>query len=152
MREIKSPYIFDLFHDETPLINQIDNDIYYSSRDHTRITKDYGFFARFTNPLNEERHVILACGIETYGVHGAVRAFSGIRNNAHFLALHDIIYEKMKESGLSGDQLEFFCLLEFEVEINGQVRIPSLDTQLKGLAVKWNDEKNWKFQNPPPHG
>ncbi|MFZ3058383.1 MAG: hypothetical protein WA102_01475 [Candidatus Methanoperedens sp.] len=96
MREIKSPYIFDLSHDETPLINQIDTDIYYSSRDHTRITKDYGFFARFTNPLNEERHVILVCGIETYGVHGAVRAFSGIRNNAHFLELHDIIYEKMR--------------------------------------------------------
>lgn len=40
-----------------------------------RVHKDYGFFARFPNPLNTGNFIIMIGGLQTYGVLGAVRLF-----------------------------------------------------------------------------
>lgn len=39
------------------------------------VTKDCGLFARFPNPWNEGRTVIMVCGLGTFGVLGAVKSF-----------------------------------------------------------------------------
>lgn len=41
-----------------------------------KTVKDYGYFARFPNPLNQRSSVILVHGIHTFGVLGAAKAFS----------------------------------------------------------------------------
>jgi hypothetical protein len=41
-----------------------------------KTVKDYGYFARFPNPLNPRSSVILIHGIHTFGVLGAAKAFS----------------------------------------------------------------------------
>lgn len=41
-----------------------------------KVIKDYGYFARFPNPLNPKSSVILIHGIHTFGVLGAAKAFS----------------------------------------------------------------------------
>lgn len=41
-----------------------------------KTVKDYGYFARFPNPLNPKTSVILVNGIHTFGVLGAAKAFS----------------------------------------------------------------------------
>lgn len=40
------------------------------------IRKDFGLFARFPNPLNVDRTVVLIGGLQTFGVLGSVQAFS----------------------------------------------------------------------------
>lgn len=41
-----------------------------------KMVKDYGYFARFPNPVNPKSSVILVHGIHTFGVLGAAKAFS----------------------------------------------------------------------------
>ncbi|MEO6832667.1 MAG: hypothetical protein ABI378_09370 [Chitinophagaceae bacterium] len=41
-----------------------------------RIAKDWGYFARFPNPINPRSSVVLIHGIHTFGVLGAAKAFS----------------------------------------------------------------------------
>lgn len=40
-----------------------------------RVTRDYGLFARFPNPVNKSNSVIMIGGLQTFGVLGAVQAF-----------------------------------------------------------------------------
>ena len=42
----------------------------------SRMTQDYGYFARFRNPYNPNSAIVMAHGIHTLGVLGAARAFS----------------------------------------------------------------------------
>jgi hypothetical protein len=46
---------------------------------HFSLRKDYGYFARFPNPLNGDATVILLNGIHTAGVRGAARVFGDRR-------------------------------------------------------------------------
>ncbi len=78
------------------------------------LQKDYGYFARFANPLNENAAVVLVNGIHTRGVLGAAMAFSerseALRNFNAVLA-----------SGV--DPTRFECCFEVPV-LNGQVKVP----------------------------
>ncbi|WP_295232996.1 hypothetical protein [Sediminibacterium sp.] len=49
---------------------------YTATKQGNKTTQDYGYFARFPNPLNPRTSVILINGIHTYGVLGAAKAFS----------------------------------------------------------------------------
>lgn len=78
------------------------------------IRKDYGYFARFPNPLAEERVVVLISGIHTAGVRGASRAFSdsleSIRN-----------FHCLLDSNINHKAFE--CHFSVDVLI-GDVRVP----------------------------
>lgn len=49
---------------------------YIATKQGNKTVKDYGYFARFPNPLNPRSSVILINGIHTFGVLGAAKAFS----------------------------------------------------------------------------
>ena len=49
---------------------------YIATKRGNKTVKDYGYFARFPNPLNPRTSVILINGIHTFGVLGAAKAFS----------------------------------------------------------------------------
>ncbi len=78
--------------------------------------RDYGYFARFPNPLNEDATVILANGIHTAGVLGAARAFADRRE-----ALRN--YHSVFNSGASPRSFE--CHFEVGV-LNGDVQVPNI--------------------------
>jgi hypothetical protein len=50
---------------------------------------DYGFFAKFPNPYSPQRRLVMIGGAHTYGVFGAVRAFSFSRRVADPVALQN---------------------------------------------------------------
>jgi hypothetical protein len=58
---------------ETLLYNSND---FTANYDGNRMKLDYGYFARFPNPFNNQKSVILVNGIHTYGVLGAAKIFS----------------------------------------------------------------------------
>src|SRR5208282_2139659 len=92
MREVKSPFIFDFSNpadDRTPLIDCLTGERFESAWSGRRLTRDFGFFARFKNPLNVGKHVVLVCGIETPAVMGMLLAFS--EEQSDFLKLHEVI-------------------------------------------------------------
>ncbi|MEZ6137011.1 MAG: hypothetical protein R3C53_19120 [Pirellulaceae bacterium] len=82
------------------------------------LTADWGYFARFANPLNENATVLLVNGIHTAGVAGAAMAF-GERQEAmrNFEAVHT--------SGV--DVKNFECYFRVPV-LNGQVRLPLIES------------------------
>lgn len=49
---------------------------YIATKKGNKTEQDYGYFARFPNPLNPRTSVILINGIHTFGVLGAAKAFS----------------------------------------------------------------------------
>ena len=76
MQEIWSPFIFDfsdLEQDLTPLQSCLTQDVFEATRSSGRVTQKFGFVGRFKNPYNSQRHVILACGIETSACRAASR-------------------------------------------------------------------------------
>lgn len=87
-----------------------------TSPDYFNMRRDYGYFARFPNPLNEAATVILASGIHTAGVLGAARAFAdspeALRN-----------YHSVFNSGVTPKSFE--CHFEVAV-LNGDVRVPDI--------------------------
>lgn len=85
------------------------------------MTRDFGYFARFPNPFNSTSTVILINGIHTYGVLGAMRAFSD-----HPSAQINIrkILEKSQFKGIGGLAFESF----FPVDIvSGEVVCPKIE-------------------------
>lgn len=78
---------------------------------------DWGYFARFKNPLNENATVIVINGIHTAGVLGAARAFSERRE-----ALRN--FHAAQASGV--ETTSFECHFEVMV-LNGQVKVPVVD-------------------------
>ncbi len=78
---------------------------------------DWGYFARFKNPLNENATVVLINGIHTAGVLGAARAFSERRE-----ALRN--FHTALASAVSTTSFE--CHFEVPV-LNGQVKVPVVD-------------------------
>lgn len=148
MKEIRSPFIFDMSDpegDRTPILSCLDDSqIYKADWNDNRLMHDFGFFGRFSNPYNSECHVILACGIETSGVFGIVKAFSP--ENPHFLSLYKAILE---QSDGRHELLDFFCLMKFQVRKNGMPRVPSRDEQLPSIVTKWTDNHNGQIQQEP---
>lgn len=108
MQDIKSPFIFDMSDpegDKTPIQKCLDDGALFESQwVGPRLTHDWGFFGRFKNPYNLDRHVIMACGIETSGVSRIVKAFSS--DNPHLLSLHKSIRERTEGST---DLIDFFA-------------------------------------------
>ena len=84
------------------------------TREPLGLRQDYGYFARFRNPLNENATVVLINGIHTAGVLGAARAF-GERREAlrNFLS---VFASKAKTT-------RFECYFKVPV-LNGQVKVP----------------------------
>lgn len=78
---------------------------------------DWGYFARFKNPLNENATVVLISGIHTAGVLGGARAFSERRE-----ALGN--FRAALDSGVRTTSFE--CHFEVPV-LNGQVKVPEVD-------------------------
>lgn len=75
---------------------------------------DWGYYARFENPLNENATVVVINGIHTAGVLGAARAFGGRREalrNFHAAQASDI------------ETTSFECYFEVKV-LNGQIGVP----------------------------
>lgn len=78
---------------------------------------DWGYFARFKNPLNENATVVLINGIHTAGVLGAARAFGERRE-----ALRN--FHVALASGVGTTSFE--CHFEVPV-LNGQVKVPVVE-------------------------
>lgn len=78
------------------------------------LRRDKGYFARFSNPLNENATVVLVNGIHTAGVLGAARVFSERREAFKNFAA-------VLESGTPCDAFE--CVFDVQV-LNGQVKVP----------------------------
>lgn len=51
---------------------------YIAEYKNKKVVKDYGYFAKFPNPLNPKSAIVLIHGIHTFGVLGAAKAFSDI--------------------------------------------------------------------------
>lgn len=88
-----------------------------------KVTKDYGYFARFPNPFNPKSSVVLIHGIHTFGVLGAAKAFSdhpsaqgNIRKVLKKLNLDDI------------KQASFECLFTVDV-LQQSVVCPEIDEE-----------------------
>lgn len=98
------------------LVADLDSSENESNASNFVIRNDYGYFARFPNPLDEERVVVLISGIHTAGVRGASRAFSdsveSIRN-FHCLLNSDINHKA------------FECHFKVDVLI-GDVKVPAV--------------------------
>lgn len=148
MREIKSPFVFDFSNqadDRTPLMDCLANKVYADAWSGVRLSRDCGFFARFKNPFNPDRHVILACGIETPAVKGLLLAFSEDQND--FLKLHDAILHGVVPGDTStGELADFFALMEFRVEYNGSVHLPTAADQIKRIVFNWTSGHNSQLQ------
>ena len=81
------------------------------------LRQDYGYFARFGNPLNENATVVLINGIHTAGVLGAARAFGGRREALrNFLAVF--------ASDANPTSFESFFTVPV---LNGQVKVPVVE-------------------------
>jgi CHAT domain len=78
---------------------------------------DWGYFAKFKNPINENATVILINGIHTAGVLGSVRVFSERRE-----ALRN--FDAVLASGIATTSFE--CYFQVPV-LNAQVSVPSVD-------------------------
>lgn len=74
LMDVKINYCFDE-EDETMIY---DGKTFTAEYKGGKITKDYGYFARFPNPLNPRASVILIHGIHTFGVLGAAKVLSDI--------------------------------------------------------------------------
>lgn len=166
MRECRSPLIFDLEQEDIPLIDQARHQEHRVRRESvsprsfyeralarfspppTRIRGDVGFFGRIRNPLNFERHVILICGIETYGVLGAARLMGGIAKNAHFMGLHQYLMNTVFDEK-EGDFRDFYILLKFDIGITGNVEQDTLEIQKAGIISDWNPEAIAELQKAP---
>jgi hypothetical protein len=80
---------------------------------------DWGYFARFKNPLNENATVVLINGIHTAGVLGAARAFCDRRE-----ALRN--FHSALTSDVGTTNFESY----FKVPVlNGQVKVPVIDSR-----------------------
>lgn len=151
MQEIKSPFIFDFGapDDRTPIVNCLNSEQYEATRSGDRLTRDAGFLGRFPNPMNPERHVILACGIESPSVAGIIEAFS--ENQSHFLKLHDAILSAGQPKGAPRNDIPpFFARMEFKVEYNGNVHMPTAEGQVSNILIDWLRDHNGKLQEGPP--
>lgn len=69
---VKINYCFD--NDDEAMIYRSRS--YVAEYREDRVIKDYGYFARFPNPLNPRASIVLIHGIHTFGVLGAAKAFS----------------------------------------------------------------------------
>ncbi len=110
--------------DETPLVWLSGNINFEKETDENgTLTKDWGLFARFSNPHNSDSLVIIACGIESPSVEGIVKVFSP-RTNLHFRDLYNEILRKCKKDNSESTSLEFCCVVPFEIEPATRSAIP----------------------------
>src|SRR5208283_5453409 len=151
MREVKSPFIFDFSNpadDRTPLIDCLTGERFESAWSGRRLTRDFGFFARFKNTLNVGKYVVLVCGIETPAVMGMLLAFS--EEQSDFLKLHEVIVRAgLGDDSRSGELPDFFVLMEFGVEHTGAVHLPAADDQIKRVICEWKTGHSLCLQEAP---
>lgn len=150
MREVRSPFIFDFANtedDRTPIIDCITNKIYPATWSDSRLTRDVGFFGRFRNPFNPDRHVILVCGEETPAVAGVIRMFSEDQND--FMRLYDRLISLAGGQVSVHDFPDFFMLMEFEVEYTGAVHVPAGVDQIAHIVTDWRSTPNLTLQASP---
>jgi hypothetical protein len=96
---------------------------YIAKKEGNKTVLDYGYFARFPNPLNPRASIVLIHGIHTFGVLGAAKAFSdhpsaqgNIRKVLKKLNLDDI------------KQASFECFFPVEV-LQQTVACPDIDEE-----------------------
>ena len=146
LQEIQSPFVFDLTDtesDKTPIrrCDAIGGSFDSHRNERGRLIHDWGFLGRFRNPFNNNTHVILACGIETSGVFGIVKAFGS--QNPHLQDLHQAV---RKQSVDRSDLVDFFCLMKFGVERTGMPTLPPCEDQLGGIVSDWLGSHNRLIQ------
>lgn len=135
MKDANLPVYFEgleLDDDETPLVNSETGQKFEKlDDDMDRLIKDWGLFARFTNPYDEKSTIIIACGIESPSVEGIVRVFSP-RTNPFFQKLYDHISYESSQLGGNETLKEFCCVMPFNIEVaTGSARLPSFEDQIK---------------------
>lgn len=87
------------------------------SADQPARRRDYGYFARFPNPFNEEATIVLLSGIHTTGVLGAANAFGDRRES---LRNFYVVYNS------SANPRSFEC--HFEVNaLNQSIQVPRIE-------------------------
>jgi hypothetical protein len=149
MREVRSPFVFDFSDpnsDRTPLIDCLSGAVHSALWAGHRLVRDHGFFARLQNPFNAERHVVLACGIETQAVDGAIQAFSS--DHAQFLDLYHAIARLGDDTSLP----DFFCHMPFDIEDTGVTRLPSAHDQTARILTNWSHGHSGELQvSATPH-
>jgi len=148
MRECRSPLVFDLSLSDIPMINQTKSEEHRVQRSGNRIVRDYGFVARLRNPLNADKHIMMICGIETYGVLGAARLLTRTNANVHFLRLHEHLVQKLAKA--DGDLADFFLFSTFEVNQQGITTLDTFEIQTSGLTSRWQELEKLRLQEPPP--
>lgn len=85
------------------------------------VLKDYGYFAKFSNPLNPESKVVLLNGIHTYGTLGASIAFSD-----HPSAQINVQNVLSKFLITEDSDVDFECFFEVNVLPGGGVSCPQV--------------------------
>jgi hypothetical protein len=93
-----------------------------------RLSADWGLFVKMQNPSNTDRKIMIACGIESPGVEGIVKAFT--QENPNFSQLMD----KVITLGPSADGSpipDFFCVMRIPVELGHRAVLPPGGEQVK---------------------
>jgi hypothetical protein len=104
--------------------------------------RDYGYFARFPNPLNESATVVLVNGIHTAGVLGAAKAFSDRRES---LPNHHLLFNSQV------NPQSFECHFEVEV-VHGNVKSPAVrPDNVYSLGLITTVSINAMSDERPPH-
>lgn len=85
------------------------------------VLKDYGYFAKFSNPLNPESTVVLLNGIHTYGTLGSAIVFSD-----HPSAQINVRNVLNKYSTSDENNIEFECFFEVNVLPGGGISCPQV--------------------------
>jgi hypothetical protein len=94
---------------------------YVAKKQGNKTVMDWGYFARFPNPLNPRASVVLVHGIHTFGVLGAAKAFSD-----HPSAQGNIrkVMKKLNLDDIKQASFECFFPVEF---LNQSVVCPEID-------------------------
>jgi hypothetical protein len=94
---------------------------YVAKKQGNKTVMDWGYFARFPNPLNPRASVVLVHGIHTFGVLGAAKAFSD-----HPSAQGNIrkVMKKLNLDDIKQASFECFFPVEF---LNQSVVCPDID-------------------------
>ncbi|MEQ8787434.1 MAG: hypothetical protein RIC55_14115 [Pirellulaceae bacterium] len=105
----------------------------------SELERDWGYFARFPNPLNDSATIVLVNGIHTRGVLGAARAFGDRRESLpNFQAVY--------QSGVEVRRFE--CFFEVPV-VSGAFCVPKIDAA-NVLPVGTNSAAQQKLLPRPP--
>lgn len=120
--------------DETPLI-ECATETKHSKRidEGGKLVEDVGFFAKFTNPYDPSKQVILVCGIESPSVYGVVTCFSPTRNHL-FTNLYQFIEDACARKSRNAIT-DFYSIIRFRVNAHDVAAPPSFAEIAKCIHV-----------------